>query len=475
MSSFTYKLNSLALLALLFLCTPFARSFTLPFTPSTRSSLFAKKEVVILGGGFGGLYTALSFPKRDDLSITLIAPNDRFTFSPLLYELAVGKCSIDEVCPSYDSIFSDSESRNSINFIQSSIDSLSLSAKTVNLSNDTNAIKTLRYDYLIISTGKIPPSSHPILYTDYLKTSPRSQNKYIYSSKNSTLQGQFESINGTWISYKTSSNRIKKLRTSEALLLPSYPLNPPPSSSLINSVLNFTSINDALKLRKKLKTLNSTSKITIVGGGYSGVELCTSLKEILNCEVELIQRGDGVLKNSESEFNVRKSEETLKNNRIDITFNEEVIKTDYIATSVGDKVNVVLSGGGERLADLIIFTQHSIEVKTPYYGDLLLGDKMLIETDECLRCRNIEVKKVYKNIFGLGDIIKIDNDEGKSSAQKSMQQSSIVAYNVLAAVDNRKPLKFEYVDLGEMVSLGGKGLLVGWGEGGSWGEGGGSC
>ena len=51
-----------------------------------------KSRICIVGGGFGGLYTALrlsEFPWKSEAKpeITLIDQSDRFLFSPLLYEL----------------------------------------------------------------------------------------------------------------------------------------------------------------------------------------------------------------------------------------------------------------------------------------------------------------------------------------------------------------------------------------------------
>src|SRR6266446_10719965 len=53
-----------------------------------------RKRVVILGGGFGGVYTALhlekALRKRDDFEITLINRENYFVFQPLLAEVVSG-------------------------------------------------------------------------------------------------------------------------------------------------------------------------------------------------------------------------------------------------------------------------------------------------------------------------------------------------------------------------------------------------
>lgn len=71
-----------------------------------------KQRIVVVGGGFGGLYTALQVSKQfkeDDAEIILIDPKDRFVFLPLLYELAVGTASSVEVAPTYSSLLNNSK------------------------------------------------------------------------------------------------------------------------------------------------------------------------------------------------------------------------------------------------------------------------------------------------------------------------------------------------------------------------------
>src|SRR5882762_2778111 len=63
-----------------------------------------RKRVVILGGGFGGVYTALYLEKalrqRDDFEITLINKENYFVFQPMLAEVVSGNIGIlDTVSP----------------------------------------------------------------------------------------------------------------------------------------------------------------------------------------------------------------------------------------------------------------------------------------------------------------------------------------------------------------------------------------
>ena len=66
-------------------------------TDESRDYLMATKakRVLILGGGFGGIYAALKLEKllrrHDDLEVTLITRDNYFLFTPMLPEVAAGE------------------------------------------------------------------------------------------------------------------------------------------------------------------------------------------------------------------------------------------------------------------------------------------------------------------------------------------------------------------------------------------------
>ncbi len=76
-------------------------------------------RICILGGGFGGLYTAvrlesLLWPQGSKPQVTLIDQSERFVFKPLLYELLNGGASPEEVAPFFTKLLAP----YSTNFIQ---------------------------------------------------------------------------------------------------------------------------------------------------------------------------------------------------------------------------------------------------------------------------------------------------------------------------------------------------------------------
>ena len=58
-----------------------------------------KKRVVVLGGGFAGLYTCAALEKhlRDDFEIVLVNKENHFVFQPLLPEMISGQIGLVDV------------------------------------------------------------------------------------------------------------------------------------------------------------------------------------------------------------------------------------------------------------------------------------------------------------------------------------------------------------------------------------------
>ena len=113
-----------------------------------------KPRICIVGGGFGGLYTALrldSLPWQLDTKpeITLIDKSDRFLFSPLLYELITEELQTWEIAPPFAEILS----HTSILFRQNRVTEINLEDQQVAL----DGAESLSYDYLVIAAGGKTP------------------------------------------------------------------------------------------------------------------------------------------------------------------------------------------------------------------------------------------------------------------------------------------------------------------------------
>ncbi|WP_216903711.1 NAD(P)/FAD-dependent oxidoreductase [Synechococcus sp. CCY 9618] len=104
------------------------------------------QNVVIVGGGFGGLYTALALAEhRKHPPVLLIEPNDRFLFLPLLYELLSGELRSWEIAPRYDSLLAG----RGVAWLQDRVDRIDAEAQRVH----TAGGRSLPYGRLVVATG----------------------------------------------------------------------------------------------------------------------------------------------------------------------------------------------------------------------------------------------------------------------------------------------------------------------------------
>lgn len=112
------------------------------------------KRICILGGGFGGLYTALRLSQlpwenEQKPEIILIDKSDRFLFSPLLYELVTGEMQTWEIAPPFAQLLADT----GIRFHQGCVTGIDIQSQQIHLDNCPN----IPYDKLVIALGGKTP------------------------------------------------------------------------------------------------------------------------------------------------------------------------------------------------------------------------------------------------------------------------------------------------------------------------------
>jgi NADH dehydrogenase len=102
-----------------------------------------RPEVIVLGGGFGGLKAALKLRKAA-VDITLIDRRNHHLFQPLLYQVATAVLNPSDIAAPIRRIVHG----DNVTVLLGEVSAIDLGKKTVRLESDE-----LSYDYLVIATG----------------------------------------------------------------------------------------------------------------------------------------------------------------------------------------------------------------------------------------------------------------------------------------------------------------------------------
>jgi NADH:ubiquinone reductase (H+-translocating) len=105
-----------------------------------------RKEIVIIGAGFGGLWAARDL-SRSGAGITLIDRNNYHTFLPLLYQVGAAEIEPEQIAYPVRSIV---RGLPNVRFIRSEVRGIDYEKRLVDITAGT-----VTYDYLIIATGSV--------------------------------------------------------------------------------------------------------------------------------------------------------------------------------------------------------------------------------------------------------------------------------------------------------------------------------
>jgi NADH dehydrogenase len=107
----------------------------------------AKKQarIVVIGGGFGGLFTALEVAGEGE--VTLVSAEDHFTFRPMLYEYLSGEVEAWHIAPHYRELLDDK-----VRFIHGAVSDVDFEARRVSIEGWAEPES---YDVLVLAVGGV--------------------------------------------------------------------------------------------------------------------------------------------------------------------------------------------------------------------------------------------------------------------------------------------------------------------------------
>jgi NADH dehydrogenase FAD-containing subunit len=104
-----------------------------------------RARIIIVGGGFGGLFTALGLQGTCD--VTLISDDENFLFTPMLYEYFSGEVEEWHIAPRYKELLDEN-----VNLVADEVTNVDLNERTVTLRKRS---ENLTYDALVLAVGGV--------------------------------------------------------------------------------------------------------------------------------------------------------------------------------------------------------------------------------------------------------------------------------------------------------------------------------
>jgi NADH dehydrogenase len=356
------------------------------------------KQILILGGGFAGVYTARTLEKLlrpGEAEITLVNRENYWVYQPMLPEVISGSIGLTDVvspirrlCPR-------------TRLVMREVEAIDLERRTVTVSPGFRPVRTtLSYDCLVIALGNV---------TNFYG-----------------MPGLIE-------------NALPFRTLADALAVRNH---------LIHA-LEEADCEDDPDLRRKLLTF------VVGGGGFSGVEVIAELNDFIR-EVKrhylrlrdeetrcvLVQSGDRILPEMAAPL-AEFAQRLLRKRGV------EIILNDRLRAATSERA--ILKSGKEIPCKTIISTVPSA---APPVLDRLSckKDKGRLAVDT-----GLSLEGYPGQVWALGDCAAVKTVGGKSApptAQHATREAVIAARNIVAAIRGGTQEQFAFEGLGTLGSLG---------------------
>ena len=355
-----------------------------------------KKKVVILGGGFAGLYTYKSLYKEfspGEIDVTIVNRNNYFLFTPLLHEVATGSIAHHQVVESIRQLIYKKEAHLHV-------------ADVIAIDCERHVVKTslaeIPYDILVVAMGAT---------TNFFNAPGAQENSLVLKDLHDAI----------------------KLRTT-----------------LIEAFEHASEIQDPIERHKALS-------FAIVGGGATGVELASELAELCadtfsryykgiigpaDVTLTLINQGPALLSIFDPILQ-EKATNVLRQKGVTVLLNTGVkeVRPD----------GLVLVDGSVLPTTHVIWTA-GVKPNSPMFTHDVALDKggrvvvtPTLEVENCL------------GVFVLGDMASLMTESGRPLpmlAQVASRQGEHTGKNIKRLIQGQRLVPFVYTSEGELASLG---------------------
>ena len=335
-------------------------------------------RVLILGGGYAGIFAASNLCKNENVQVTLVNHGPKLQLLQNIHRVASGELQPKDISLDIQEILG-----KDVVFVNGKCEKVDLVSEQAEITLESGTVQILQYDYLIIAIG--------------------AKNAYF---------------------------GIKGAR---------------------ENTLSLRSVDDSIKIDRKIQCLRQGSIVTIVGGGATGLSLTGALSEKYGNKIRIrvIEAQKEVLPGWDPTITMMVKKALEKNKNTEIIRGKPIIEISphSVTLSSGEtlQTNVTVWTAGICGQDLNLI---------PRVQKSGLGRFIVNKYSQVLRSDD----EVFDNVFAIGDIsaYPLDN-EGKLSpqlAQFAVRQARNVAKNILRKESKQKMIEFEYLQKGQIISLG---------------------
>ncbi|MDF0645172.1 MAG: NAD(P)/FAD-dependent oxidoreductase [Nitrospira sp.] len=358
-----------------------------------------RKHVVILGGGFGGVYTALEFERilrrESSFDVTLVNRENFFLFTPMLHEVASSDLDMTNIVNPIRKLL------RRVEFFHGEVDSIDLEQRQIRVTHgQTHHGHTLPYDHLILGLGSVT---------------------------------NFYNLPGL-------ADRALTMKTlGDAIYL----------RNRMIAHMEEANFECAASLRKPLLTF------VVAGGGFAGVETIAGMNDFLRealpfyphlraemLRLVLVHSGAVILPEL-GEALGRYAHEKLSARGVEIHTSAKVV-------NVSDE-EVCLSDGTSIVSRTLVWTAGTSP--NPLLATLpcqTKGGRLLV--NDCLQVPG------WPGVWALGDCALIpDPLTGGShppTGQHALREAKIAAHNVLASIQGADTRPFRFKTIGQLAAIG---------------------
>jgi NADH dehydrogenase len=360
-----------------------------------------RKRVVILGGGFAGVYAAQYLEKalgrRDDFEITLVNKENYFVFQPMLAEVVSGSVGVTDIVSPIRRLLP----RTGLQVRE--VESIDLISKTVTTSPGFRPHPhVLPYDHLVLALGNV---------TD------------------------FRGLRGL------PEHALPFKNLGDALRLRDH---------CIRALEEASVERDDAELRRQLLTF------VVAGGGFSGVEVVAELNDFVRgvahsypqinpseIRVVLLHSRERILPEVTERLGLfaqkilmKRGVEVRLNTRLQAATGDEAVLGDGTRIATRTLVSTVPSSPHPLI--------ESLDLPRDKSGRLIADSFLAIVGAE--------------NVWALGDCALVPTGDGREAspptAQHATRQAKIAAHNIVASIRGGERRAFNFKDLGKLGALG---------------------